>query len=143
MRLIPPSGAPIRLEVGKGTLIRLPRPAATVFIANPDIADVQVKSPALIYLSAKSPGDTVVYAVDAEDNVLLHAPVHVDHDLARLRESIHSLIPGEDITIRSVDGSLVLGGRVSTASRAAKARALAAALTGDKKDQPIVNQMSV
>jgi len=143
MRLIPPSGAPIRLEVGKGTLIRLPRPAATVFIANPDIADVQVKSPALIYLSAKSPGDTVVYAVDADDNVLLHAPVRVDHDLARLRESIHSLIPGEDITIRSVDGSLVLGGRVSTASRAEKARALAAALTGNNKDQPIVNQMSV
>ena len=30
---------------GKGTLLRLPRPAATVFIANPDVADVQVKTP--------------------------------------------------------------------------------------------------
>src|SRR5262249_60772105 len=33
-------GAPIVLEVGKGTLIRLGQPAATVFIANPDPADV-------------------------------------------------------------------------------------------------------
>ena len=42
------NGAPIVLEVNKGTLIRLTAPAATVFIANPDIADVQVKSPSLI-----------------------------------------------------------------------------------------------
>lgn len=143
MRQIPPSGPPIVLELGKGTLLRLPRPASTVFIANPDIADVQVKSPSLIYLSAKSPGETVVYAVDANDDVLLHAPIRVDHDLSRLRASIRSLMPGEDITVRSVEGSLVLGGRVSTANRAERARALAAALTGDKKDQPIVNDMSV
>jgi pilus assembly protein CpaC len=143
MRQIPPSGQPILLEMGKGTLIRLARPAATVFIANPDIADVQVKSPALIYLSAKTPGDTVVYAVDADDNVLLHAPVHVDHDLSRLRDSMHALMPGEHVTVSSVDGSLVLGGSISTANRAEKARALAAALTGNNKDQPIVNEMSV
>jgi len=32
------NGAAIVLEVNKGTLIRLSAPAATVFIANPDIA---------------------------------------------------------------------------------------------------------
>ncbi|HEX3881845.1 MAG TPA: type II and III secretion system protein family protein [Stellaceae bacterium] len=143
MRQIPPGGAPILLEVGKGTLLRLPRPASTVFIANPDIADVQVKSPALIYMSGKTPGDTVVYAVDADDNVMLHSPVRVDHDLSRLRQSMSSLMPGEHITVSSVDGSVVLGGSVSTANRAEKARTLAAALTGNSKDQPIVNDMSV
>jgi pilus assembly protein CpaC len=143
MRQIPASGPPILLESGKGTLIRLARPASTVFIANPDIADVQVKSPALIYLSGKTPGDTVIYAVDADDNVLLHAPVHVDHDLSRLKDSMHALMPGEHVTVSSVDGSVVLGGNVSTASRAEKARALAAALTGNDKNQPIVNEMSV
>jgi len=42
---IPASGPPIVLEAGKGTLIKLPRPASTVFIANPDVADVQVNRP--------------------------------------------------------------------------------------------------
>jgi len=42
---VPPKGPPVLLEAGKGTLIRLPRPAGTVFIANPEVADVQVKSP--------------------------------------------------------------------------------------------------
>src|SRR6202047_4488234 len=78
------NGAPIVLEVNKGTLIRLSAPAATVFIANPDIADVQVKSPSLIYISAKAPGETVIYAVDASDSVLLNSPVRVEHDLSRL-----------------------------------------------------------
>jgi Flp pilus assembly secretin CpaC len=45
---IPANGKPIVLEVGKGTLIRLSRPASTVFVASPDIADVQIKSPELI-----------------------------------------------------------------------------------------------
>ncbi|MGE3782665.1 MAG: pilus assembly protein N-terminal domain-containing protein, partial [Alphaproteobacteria bacterium] len=70
-RLVPPAGSPILLEAGKGTLIRLPRPAGTVFVANPDVADVQVKSPSLIYITAKTPGQTALYAVDAEDRVLL------------------------------------------------------------------------
>src|SRR4029077_19866936 len=50
-----PKGPPVLLEAGKGTLIRLPRPAGTVFIANPEVADVQVKSPSLIYINAKTP----------------------------------------------------------------------------------------
>lgn len=140
---IPPGGTPIVLEVGKGTLIRLNKAAATVFIANPDVADVQVKSPSLIYLSAKSPGETVVYAVDADDNVLLHAPVQVSHDLSRVRQSIHSLLPGENIAVNSVENSLVLSGEVSTAGRAEKARALAAAAAADVKNSVVVNQLAV
>jgi pilus assembly protein CpaC len=140
---VPASGTPITLEAGKGTLIRLTKPAATVFIANPDIADVQVKTPSLIYVSAKSPGDTVVYAVDSDDNVLLHSPVRVGHDISRVRDSLHALMPGENIGVSSVDKSLVLSGDVSTAGRAEKARALAAAVAGGIKDSQVVNQMSV
>ncbi|HXP05778.1 MAG TPA: type II and III secretion system protein family protein, partial [Stellaceae bacterium] len=138
---IPASGKPIVIESGKGTLIRLSQPAATVFIANPDIADVQVKSPSLIYVSGKMPGETVVYAVDSNDQVLLHAPVRVDHDLARVRESLHALMPGENIGVTSVDKNLILNGDVTTASRAEKARALAASVA--VKDSNVLNQLSV
>jgi pilus assembly protein CpaC len=139
---VPASGRPILLEAGKGTLIRLPRPASTVFIANPDVADVQIKSPSLIYLIAKTTGETALYAVDAEDQVLLNAPVRVEHDLSRLRESFRYLIPGENITVASVDGSLVLKGNVSSAGRAEKAQTLAAAIASETKGK-VVNQLSV
>src|SRR5712691_9673425 len=136
------NGPPILLEAGKGTLIRLPRPASTVFIANPDVADVQIKSPTLIYLNAKSTGETVLYAVDADERVLLNAPVRVEHNLSRLRESFRYLIPGENITVESVDGSLVLKGNVSSAGRAERANALASAIASETKGK-VVNQLSV
>ena len=139
---VPAKGPPILLEAGKGTLIRLPRPAATVFIANPDVADVQVKSPSMIYVNAKTPGETVLYAVDADDNVLLNAPIRVEHDVSRLRESLHALIPGENVAVESVDGSLVLKGNVSTALRAEKANALATSIANEAKGK-VVNQLSV
>jgi pilus assembly protein CpaC len=137
------SGAPIVLEVNKGTLIRLTASAATVFIANPDIADVQVKSPSLIYLSAKAPGETVIYAVDASDSVLLNSPVRVEHDMSRLRSSLRELAPGERISAESVDGNLVLTGIVSDAGKADKARALAASIAGEVKGSQVINRMTV
>ena len=137
------NGAPIVLEVNKGTLIRLSAPAATVFIANPDIADVQVKSPSLIYISAKAPGETVIYAVDASDSVLLNSPVRVEHDVSRLRSSLRQLAPGERISADSVDGNLVLSGIVSDAGKADKVRALAASIAGEAKGSQVINRMTV
>jgi pilus assembly protein CpaC len=137
------NGAPIVLEVNKGTLIRLTAPAATVFIANPDIADVQVKSPSLIYLSAKSPGETVIYAVDASDAVLLNSPVRVEHNISRLRSSLRELAPGERISADSVDGNLVLSGMVSDAGRAEKVQRLAASIAGEVKGSQVINRMTV
>jgi pilus assembly protein CpaC len=137
------NGAAIVLEVGKGTLIRLTAPAATVFIANPDVADVQVKSPSLIYISAKSPGETVIYAVDASDSVLLNSPVRVEHDISRLRSSLRQLAPGERISADSVDGNLVLSGIASDAGKADKVRALAASIAGEVKGAQVINRMTV
>ncbi len=44
------NGQPIALEIHEGRLIKLPKPATTVFIANADIADVSVKSPRLVFI---------------------------------------------------------------------------------------------
>ena len=131
------------MEAGKGTLIRLARPASTVFIANPEIADVQVKSPQLVYVTAKSPGATVIYAVDASDNVLLNAPVRVEFALSQLRQSLQRLVPGSAISVDQVDTNLVLSGSVADAGQADKAKVLAAAVTGAVKGGQVVNRLSV
>jgi len=137
-----PKGPPITLEAGKGMLIRLSSPANTVFIANPEVADVTIKTPSLIYLIAKAPGETVLYAVDADDRVLLNAPVQVEHDLSRVRRSLSSIAPGENVAVSSVDNSLVLNGSVSSAGRAEKVRSLAASIAGETKGS-VVNRLGV
>ena len=141
--LIPANGRPIALEVGGGTLIRLPRAANTVFVANPDIADVQVKSPTLVYVSAKSPGQTVIYAVDANDQVLLNATIRVAFDLSQFRRSLNQLVPGNAIQVSQIDSNLVLSGAVASAGQAQKAATLAAAITGGVKSAKIVNRLMV
>src|SRR6516165_6400764 len=140
---IPANGGRITLEVNKGTLVRLSGPAATVFVANPEIADVQVKSPTLVYISAKAPGETVIYAVDASDSVLMNASILVEHDISRLRSSLQQLAPGEQVSAASVDGNLVLSGVVSDAGRAEKVRALAASIAGEAKRSQVTNRLTV
>jgi pilus assembly protein CpaC len=142
-RVIPPAGQPIVLDVNRGTLVRLAHPATTVFVADPDIADVQVKSPQLVYIAAKSPGTTVIYAVDGNDAVLLNAPVRVVFDVSELRRSLQQIAPDTQIAAATAGTNLVLSGVVADAGEAEKAQALAAAIVGGVKGGKVINRLSV
>ena len=138
---VTPNGRTLQIEVGKGTLVRLRRPATTVFVANPEIADVQVKSPGLIYIAARQTGDTVLYAVDDKDQVLLSATVRVNHNLTRLREALRAALPTSAIEVNSVDGALMLMGAVESAQKAEEARRIAARYAPGKGE--VINQLKV
>jgi pilus assembly protein CpaC len=142
-RLIPPTGRPIVLEANRGTLVRLARPASTVFVADPDIADVQVKSPQLVYITAKSPGSTVIYAVDASDNVLLNAPIRVVFNVSELRQSLQQLAPGALISADTAGSNLVLTGTVADAGQAERVQAVAASVVAAVKGGKVLNRLSV
>lgn len=126
-----PRGGPVELEVNAGSMLRLPSPVSSVFVANPDIADVQVKSPRLIYIFAKQPGETTIYAVDRSEEVVVNHRLVVGHNLTRLRELIHRVRPEADIDVSSLNGAVVLTGVVSSAERAEDVRSLAAQVLGE------------
>ncbi|MCP5368604.1 MAG: type II and III secretion system protein family protein [Hyphomicrobiales bacterium] len=115
VEILSKSGKDLEMIVNKGQLIRLPRPAQTVFIANPVIADIQVKSPRLVYVLAKRPGSTTLIATDANENVIANMTVVVDHNLQALRDSIRELYPDANVKVSRVGGSIVLDGRVPSA----------------------------
>ena len=123
----------VKIEVGKGQVIRLPHPAATVFVADPDVADVQAQSPSIIYLFGRRAGTTSMFAVDENDNVLLRSNVQVDHNLAGLQEAIDRLLPGNAVDVSSVDGSIVLDGKVDSPTDAQELRALASRYLGEEE----------
>ena len=62
--IVPGQKSSLRIEVNKGSLVRLSQSASTVFVADPEVCDIQVKSPRLVYLMGKKPGQTTLYAVD-------------------------------------------------------------------------------
>jgi pilus assembly protein CpaC len=134
---------PIVIETGKGTLLRLARPASTVFVANPAVADVQIKSPTLIYLTAKAPGETVIYAVDVQDAVLLNSPVRVVYDLSQLRRAIAELVPGQPVTVSSVGNDLVLSGTVASAGQAERVQTLVDEVKHEFKDASVIDHLAI
>jgi pilus assembly protein CpaC len=131
----------ITIELHKGRVIRLPRPAATVFVADPETADVQAQSPSIVYLFGKKAGETSLYAVDENDQLLLRTHVVVQHNLSGLREAIHQLLPTTKVDVATVDGSIVLNGEVDSPLQAQELRELAERYLGDK--ETLLNRVRV
>lgn len=104
----------VSLVVGTGQLIKVDREFSSLFVADPEVADVEVKSPRLIYLTGVGVGETTLFAVNDADEVLMSAPVKVTHNLSAVREGISRVAPGVDVSVATVDRSLVLTGRAQT-----------------------------
>ncbi len=87
-----PTAGEMVLEVHKGQLVRLERPAAAVFVADPELADVQAHSPTLVYVFGRRSGTTTLFAVDANERVLLRRELVVEHQLSGLQRVLTSLL---------------------------------------------------
>ena len=76
---IRPAGPPIVLQPSAGTLIQTPAPLGNVFVANPDIASVQVPTAEknLVYVFAKAPGKTTLFALGEDGETMLSRTVEV------------------------------------------------------------------
>ena len=134
-------GRAIRIELNKGSLVRLDRPAHTVFVADPEICDIHVKSPSLVYLFAKKAGATSLFAVDAGERVLASFDITVTPDLTRLNAAVRSLYPDADISLSSVEDAIVIDGVVGSATASEDVRRMAARFVGEKAD--LINRLGV
>jgi pilus assembly protein CpaC len=136
----------LKVEAGKGRLIRLDRPAATVFIADPKVADVQVKSPTLVYVLGKAPGATSLFALDAREQMIANLAVNVGIDTARLSAALKRHAPNSQIEVESVDGALILTGKAGSSAEGADALRIAAQFVpgeGEARAGRLINRLSV
>lgn len=140
-RAVPTNGDPIEIELSEGQLLRLDRAMASVFIANPAIADITAKSERLLYLFGKTVGTTTLFALDGNDNVIANVTVHVTHNLARLDKALSELVPDGQIEVSSVDGAIILAGAVETASESEDARRLATRFISEGEE--VINRLAV
>jgi len=134
-------GGALSVELKKGRLLRLKRQISTIFVADPSIADIQVKSPSLIYIFGKKSGETTLFAVDKDDRVVLNLTIRVSHNLSTLNRTLRGLIPGNGVKIRTVGDSIVLSGTVSTAREAEDARRLALQFVA--KPANVINRLRI
>ncbi|HEX7968037.1 MAG TPA: type II and III secretion system protein family protein [Stellaceae bacterium] len=140
--VITAGNGPIVIEVGKGILVRLAQRADSVFVADPDVADVQVKSPNLIYVFGKSGGETTLFAVGKGDKVVLDTTIRVGWDIGRIQSAIHDLVPRSSVAVSSVGDALVIDGTVFSADEGDDIRRIVGRYLSDATKQ-LVNRVKV
>ncbi len=125
------------VEINKGVLLKLSGAASSIVIANPDIADVQVVSPKMIYINGRSVGETSILAIDENDKVIVNANVSVNHNLSNLVKAVKQSFPREKVKFSSTDSAIILRGKVSSPITSQKINKLAMSFL--KENQNIVN----
>ncbi|HYD69882.1 type II and III secretion system protein family protein [Azospirillum sp.] len=131
----------ITLSMTKARSFDLPVDVRDVLIANPDIADVVVKSSRQVYVIAKAVGDTNAFFLDEGGNQVLKLDIRVEADLRAVREAIGTLMPDADIEVRAVNQNIALVGTVGSAVAAENARAIARRFVAG--DNNVINMLKV
>ena len=137
------TAADVALERGKGVMLHLPRAAATIFVADPELVDFQTKSASLVYVFGKATGETVLYAVDSAGSVIFAGRIRVTLNLGGLRDALAQALPNEPIAVTGSGSGVMLTGMVLSAGHAASAAAIADQFVDTKKRESVLNMLTV
>ncbi len=133
--------AVLPLEVSTAKLLRLRAPAATVFIGDPSVADVQLPSDSSIFVWGKKPGRTTFFALSRSGAVVQSYTVEVRYNEAELTARIKAEAGDLPVRLAYTPGGAVLSGAVPNAAAAERIATLAAAWVGS--GQALINQLRV
>ena len=133
--------APLMLDEGKGTMLPLNENAASVFVADPNIADVHVPSPRTVFVLGKKTGTTTLYVLGANNKPLAQRTIVVTRDMITLRAMLAARFPNTNVQVATGQGSLMLTGQAATP---ADADAIVQAVTPYLSDKEVlVNRMTI
>ncbi len=123
-------GTLLTLSIGRGQQVNLGANITDVVVADPAIADVEVKSGRQIYILGKGPGETTVYATDAAGRTVYKATVRVGNNMDSLSQMLAVAMPESQIVVTTMNGVVLLTGTVDQPEEAAEAENLVKTFTG-------------
>ncbi|GAA4765509.1 type II and III secretion system protein family protein [Stakelama sediminis] len=129
---LPEPGTTVELNLGQGRLVNLATPVSNVFVADDKVADVQVQSPTKVYIFAKGPGETNVYATAKSGKVVYATSVRVGQNITSVQSMLGLAMPDAQIRATTMNGLVLLTGTVASPDDAAEAKQLVQAFVGDK-----------
>ena len=120
----------LNLSQGTGTMVRLSAPMSDVFVANDQIADVQVRSANQLYIFGKKGGETTVYATAANGRVVYAANVRVGSNTGSLDEMLRMAMPEANLQATPMNNLVLLTGTVAQPEDVEEAQRLVQAYVG-------------
>jgi pilus assembly protein CpaC len=126
------AGSPtlVQVNTGRGRLITLSRPMTDLFVADPGVADVQVRSATQLYVFGKKTGETTVSATDKAGRVVFAATVRIGNNFDSVGSMLTLAMPEARITTTPMNGMILLTGTVAAPEDAAEAERLVQAYVG-------------
>ena len=138
---IPTLPVSVQIPLSQSRLFRLDTPVASVFVANPEIADVQLVSSGVLFVVGKAVGRTSVAALDADSELVGQWTIATVLDIQPARAAIEGVPSLKNVVVRQLNRGVELSGRV--ASIAAADLALRLTTTALPEETPVENRISV
>jgi pilus assembly protein CpaC len=123
--------SPITIEIDKAAHIKLGAPAKTVFVASPDIADVQVANSVDVLVYGKKAGVTTVYAISETGAVSSYA-IKVERPVTEIEAALAQEFPDAHLEVTSAPNGLRVSGSVASPREAQRVKAAAQQYLGEK-----------
>jgi pilus assembly protein CpaC len=127
------------VPINKSQVIRADRPYSKALIGNPDIADIVPISDTSVYVLGKKTGTTSLTLYDKANRLIAVVDVVVGPDVLTLRHQLADLLPGDEISARMSNDSVILEGTVPDAVSADRAVQIADTFAPGK----VVNLLSL
>jgi pilus assembly protein CpaC len=143
------NGRFVRMGLNKSVVVRLPAEARDVIVGNPTIVDAVVRSKNTAYLFARNVGQTNIFFFDANGQQILNLDLEVAQDTLALKKLLQRALPGNQITVDSANGNIILGGMAKSPVEAKQAVDLAmqymggGTAGGQSMGAPVINTMRV
>jgi pilus assembly protein CpaC len=140
----PPHVRDLSLEAGTGRIVLLNAPAASVFAADPRVAEVRPASPTSLFVLGIAPGRTTIAAIGDNGAAIGQYDVTVlpsSYAAAQAQSAIARQFPGQNVRVSTRPNGLVVSGTVPRAAEADKAIETAREFAG--AGQSVESRLSV
>ncbi|MFB9262242.1 type II and III secretion system protein family protein [Bradyrhizobium erythrophlei] len=143
----PPHAAPasisgtLNVSSSQGKTVHLPAPAASIFVADPTIADYQTPSNTTIFVFGKKSGRTSLFALNGDGEALAELRVVVTQPIEDLRAMLKAQVGDYPIQVSYTPRGAILSGTAPSADVVDTAKKVTEQFLG--ADALIVNRIQV
>ena len=113
------------VPINKSQVLKVDQPFTELLIGNSEIADVVALTNQSVYVLGKQLGTTNLTIYGAKRKLLAVLDLVVSYDVESLKAKLHDVLPGEAIEVRTVNGGILLSGKVSNETSLSDALAIA------------------
>jgi pilus assembly protein CpaC len=113
------------VPVNKSQVLKVDQPFTELLIGNPEIADVVALTNQSVYVLGKQLGTTNLTIYGAKRQLLAVLDLVVSYDVESLKAKLHDVLPGEAIEVRTVNGGILLSGKLSNETALSESLAIA------------------